>query len=66
MNFSDWRYSIEFKGDKEYFIGFSFNYTKVKYNNKWYTIGEKDYAKVNIGMDGLYNSMDYIEEAAGN
>jgi hypothetical protein len=60
LDWSSEGYTIEFKGDKEYFIGF--NGMRLKYNDRWYTVKHEDLAKVGIELDTLYNSMNYKEE----
>lgn len=60
LEWSGFGYTIEFKGDKEYFIGF--NGMKLKYNDIWYTVKQEDLAKAGIELDTLYDSMNYKEE----
>ena len=60
LEWSVFGYTIEFKGDKEYFIGF--NGMKLKYNDIWYTVKQEDLAKVGIKLEELYDSMNYKEE----
>jgi len=52
-------YSIEVKGDKEYFIGFLFQ-SRLKYNDWWYMLPEHD--NFSTETIDLYKSMNYKEE----
>lgn len=59
LDWSGFGYTVEFKGDKEYFIGF--NGTRIKYNDRWYLVKIEDIKKVGIDLEKLYNSMNYKE-----